>query len=155
MFVPRGRTAQAARLVTLIQRRPARVPGDMEHLGALTALLFLPVGAVAGLALLEEAARRHLRVAGRLRAGYLQLRGPDRPALLLLLVTATVHAALLPAHGDEPLTAALFLLFTLGCAGVCGLALLGRAGWRPGRGGTPRRLVLPPAPRDQRHGLTI
>lgn len=135
MFIPRRWTAQAGGLVSLIQRRAACVPGGMEHQGALTALLFLPVGAVAGLALLEEAARRHLRVAGRLRAGYLQLRGPDRLALLLLLVTATVHAALLPAHGDEPLTAALFLLFTLGCAAVSGLALLGHRAWRPAAAG--------------------
>ena len=60
----------------------------MEHQGALTALLFLPVGAVASLPLLEEAARRHLRVASGFGPGTCSSGGLGGPDIVLHALTA-------------------------------------------------------------------
>jgi hypothetical protein len=101
-----------------------------EHGAALVALLYLPVAVVALLAALQVAADRGVSLARRFMAGLGQLRGAHWLALLLVAVTATVHAALVPALADEPLTAALFCLDAAALGAVCVAGPLLR-GWRP------------------------
>jgi hypothetical protein len=101
-----------------------------DHGVALVALLYLPVAVVALLAPVQMAADRRVALASRIVAGLGRLRGAHALALLLMAVSGTVHAALVPAHADEPVTASLFCLDAAALGAVCVAAPLVH-GWRP------------------------
>jgi hypothetical protein len=102
----------------------------MEHGAAVSALIWMPPVVIAALVALELASAKAWHPARRLRAGLLALPAGRRLALLMIAITAVIHAALIPAHSDEPVTAVLFGLFTLGAVAVMAGALLGVPGWR-------------------------
>jgi hypothetical protein len=98
-----------------------------EHAPALVALLFVPLLVIGALVLLRLLDRYPAAAAlgCRMEAAGAWL----GPAAVLLVATAAVHAALVPAHiSGDPLRAA---LFGLNAAGFAGLAVAVAAGaWR-------------------------
>lgn len=101
----------------------------MEHDAAISALVWFAPVVITALFALELAAGKGLTPAVRLRARLLALDTSRRLALLLLAITGLIHAALIPAHVGEPVTAALFALFTSGAIAAIAGALLGVRGW--------------------------
>lgn len=84
----------------------------MEHSGAITALLYLPILIVAGAMALDHAATRLGNPSARwLLEGIRNASAARRGAALLMIVSATVHLALVPDHwSEQPVTAVLFVL---------------------------------------------
>jgi hypothetical protein len=100
------------------------------HGPALLALHGLPVAVVLFLLLLDLGARYEQAVAVRLLDGLNKLSSAMRLALLLVMVSATVHLSLVPSHLLEPATAGLFTLDGLAETAVCVMACLGTPRWR-------------------------
>ncbi|MBO0685895.1 MAG: hypothetical protein J2P45_22345 [Candidatus Dormibacteraeota bacterium] len=90
-----------------------------EHGAALDALLYLPVALVAAFAAAQVAADRGSTQARRLLRGLVRLPGQQQLALLLMVASATVHAALVPAHASEPVTAGLFAADAAALGVIC------------------------------------
>lgn len=104
-----------------------------EHGAAIVALPWLAVAVFSFLAALTYGAERGEPLCQRFLAG-LQALGPLRKlALLLALISATIHLALIPAHSGEPSTAVLFMLDGLALMAVSVWALL-KSRWRPALG---------------------
>lgn len=100
-----------------------------EHSGGLEALLFLPVVVLAFLMLAGAAANRGDALAARFVAGFEAASAATKLAALLMLVSASVHLGLVPAHWiDQPATAALFVLDAVILSGLS-LLLLGGRRW--------------------------
>jgi hypothetical protein len=106
--------------------------GASEHTAALAALLYLPVVIVALLLVIQLGSRAGVPMAQRFLRGYVDLRPPDRLALLGMLISATIHLALVPSHASEDrVLAVLFALDGLALLALVGWALtLSLAGWR-------------------------
>jgi hypothetical protein len=103
---------------------------DAAHGPALLALHVLPIAVFALLLLLDLGDRRGLRMAGRLLSGLRHLPPALRVALLLVLVSATVHISMVPGHLTQPVTAALFALDAMAEAALCVMACCGLRRWR-------------------------
>jgi hypothetical protein len=105
-----------------------------DHAGAqgtaLLALHGLPLALVLFILVLDVGARRDQALAVRLLGGLKRLGPAMRLALLLVLVSATVHLSLVPSHLREPATSGLFALDGLAEVAVCLMACLGRPRWR-------------------------
>lgn len=105
-----------------------------EHGAALSALLYLPVGLLGAIAVLQAAARAGSTPARRLLTGLVRLPGRQQLALLLMALSATVHAALVPSHASEqPVTAVLFVADAVALGAICLAGFLVR-GWRAAAG---------------------
>lgn len=104
-----------------------------DHGGAITALLYLPVFLVAAAFAVDRAAAAGSRIALRFVAGFRQATPARRALALLIFVTATIHAGLVPGHLDEDSTlAALFALDCVALTAAAGTAFGPRpAAWRP------------------------
>jgi hypothetical protein len=100
------------------------------HGGALLALHGLPVGVVLLLLLLDLGARHEQGFALRLLGGLKRLSPVMRLALLLAMVSATVHLSLVPSHLLQPAIAGLFAVDALAEMAVCVMACLGTHRWR-------------------------
>jgi len=107
--------------------------GMGEHGGALVALPWLAVALFSFLAAVAYGADRGEPLCQRLVAGLGALGAWQKLALFVALISATIHLALIPAHGGQPVTAVLFMLNGLALMAVSFWALLGR-GWRPALG---------------------
>ncbi|MDQ6899704.1 MAG: hypothetical protein M3072_09370 [Candidatus Dormibacteraeota bacterium] len=107
--------------------------GMGEHGAALVALPWLAVALFSFLAAVSYGAERGEPLCQDLLRGLNRLRAWRKLALLLALTSATIHLALIPAHGGEPVTAVLFMLNGLALMAVSLWALL-RSGWRPALG---------------------
>ena len=101
---------------------PVHMP--MEHDFVLGPLLYLPVAVVAFLFLMQLAAQAGLPGARAFLARYLAASSAVKLGVLLMLVSAAIHLALIPVHSDEPVTAALFGLDGLALIVVSALAFL-------------------------------
>lgn len=105
-----------------------------EHGAALSALLYLPFGVLGAIAALQAAAGRGWAPARRLLTTLFSLPGRQQLALLLIALSATVHAALVPGHASEqPVTAVLFVLDAVALGAIC-LAGFTVRGWRVAAG---------------------
>jgi hypothetical protein len=101
-----------------------------EHGAALLGLHYLPIALFLLLLVLDQGSRRGLPLAERFLTGVQRLSPALRLALLLVLVSATVHLSLVPGHVGQPVTAALFLLDAAAEVGICVLACWGLRHWR-------------------------
>ncbi len=72
-----------------------------DHAGAITALLYLPVFLVAAAFALDRAGAAGSALALRVLAGYERSTGARRMLVLLLAMSAAIHAGLVPGHFDE------------------------------------------------------
>jgi hypothetical protein len=100
------------------------------HGPALLALQGLPVAVILLLLLLDLGARYEQAFAMRLLGGLKRLSPAMRLALLLVMVSATVHLSLVPSHLLEPASAGLFAADGLAEIAVCVMACLGTPRWR-------------------------
>lgn len=89
-----------------------------EHAAAMVALTYLPTTVLAALIGMRCAAAGRAAWAGRALTGYRASRPLVRMAALLMLMSATIHFSLIPAHADEPVTVALFALDGAGYVAV-------------------------------------
>jgi hypothetical protein len=101
-----------------------------EHGAALLGLQYLPIAVFVLLVAIDQGACRGLPVAQRMLAGIRRLTPAQRLALLLVLVSATVHLSLVPGHSGQPVTATLFALDGAAEVGLCTLACWGARHWR-------------------------
>jgi hypothetical protein len=104
-----------------------------EHTVALAALLYLPVAITALMMVLEAGARAGVPPAVRLRRAFMNSSPTARLAAAGMLVSATIHLALVPSHWTEdPLRAVLFSLDGAALSAVAAAAvMLGLQAWRP------------------------
>jgi hypothetical protein len=109
---------------------PAGVPAVHDHSAVEVALLFLPVAVLATLVALEWGARSGVRAMARFHRAYSTSEPWTKAAVLYMLISATVHLALIPAHLREPLTAALFGVDALSLTAISALSFV-TSWWRP------------------------
>jgi hypothetical protein len=115
---------------SLMNHGPGSVAFLGEHGVVLAVLPWLAVALFAFLAVVQYSAVRGDQLSSRLLAGLERLLPLQKLALLLIVVSATVHLALVPVHSGDPVTALLFSLDAVALVGVGFWALL-RQGWRP------------------------
>lgn len=102
-----------------------------DHVAAIVAVLLLPAAIWLSLVALRRFARAGGKLEARIIAGYDDASLTKRCAAVLLLVTASVHLALAPAHAaDAPALARQFALNGLAYLAVVALLFTVR-GWRP------------------------
>jgi hypothetical protein len=97
---------------------------------ALLGLHYLPIVLFALLLALDLGARRGVPIVGRVMSGLRQLSPALRVALLLVLVSATIHLSLVPGHLAQLPTAALFVLDAAAEGVLCLMACWGIRRWR-------------------------
>lgn len=102
-----------------------------DHLGALSALLFAAPLAVLVLAAVEVAATRGIGVARRAAARAASGSGTARLCALLVLVSAAIHAGLVPGHLDEPQLAVSFVAAAIALSVLALAAYLELPLWQP------------------------
>lgn len=91
--------------------RVMNMTADPDHAGALTALLYLPVVLVTLAVAADRLAAAGFESARRLVANYRAAPASRRLVALLLAVTASIHAGLVPGHlAGDPVLAGLFAL---------------------------------------------
>lgn len=82
-----------------------------DHGGAIVALLYLPVVLVAAVFAVDRAAAAGSSLAVRFVAGFQRAPSARRVVVLLLAMTAAIHAGIVPAHfGEDRTLAGLFAL---------------------------------------------
>lgn len=105
-----------------------------EHDAALLATLWVPVALVALAIAVDRLAARGVVVAQRMVDAYARARAGRRVLVLLLAITAAIHAGLVPGHVNEnPFLAALFALDAV-ALGLAAVTAFGVPHWRTGAG---------------------
>jgi hypothetical protein len=102
-----------------------------EHDAALMATLWVPVVLVALAIAVDRMAAAGVGLAQRTVGGFARARSGRRVLVLLLAVTAAVHAGLVPGHLDENRFLAILFALDAVALGVAALTAFGVPWWRP------------------------
>lgn len=93
------------------------------------ALLYLPLLIMLGLIVLDRGARGRWPVVASLAGAFTMASGRARCGAFLLLLSATLHVALIPAHQSDRVTAVLFAVDALALTAAA-VAMVTRGDWR-------------------------